>query len=59
MSTVVNSEDPYEMLCDVAFHQGLHLGKIVTCMWSLNINNGPSQVYCIKPEGRIHLYKKG
>ena len=54
MSTVANSEDLYEMLCDVAFHQGLHLGKIVTCMWPLNINNGSSQVYCIKPEGRIH-----
>ena len=25
---------------------------------ALNRYNGPSQVYCIKPEGRIHLYYK-
>ena len=26
---------------------------------SLDIYNGLSQVYCIKPEGRIHSYTKG
>ena len=25
----------------------------------LDMYNGLSQVYCIKPEGRIHLYTKG
>ena len=26
---------------------------------TLDIYNGPSQVYYIKPDGRIHLYTKG
>ena len=24
-----------------------------------HVYNGPAQVYCIKPEGRIHWYNKG
>ena len=31
-------------------------GKYNLC--PLDIYNGPSQVYCIKPEGRIHSYIK-
>ena len=63
------SEDPDEMPHYEAFHQStlLLLDKntqkyiifleIITC--DPSIYNGPSQVYCIKPEGRIHLCIKG
>ena len=62
MCTLAKSEDSDEMQQNAAFHLGLHLGSsdkeiqfylgIVTPLY---IYNGPSQVYCIKPEGRIHL----
>ena len=52
---------------NVAFHQGLHyLLRLKGSsekdffvfenfnLWPLNIYNGSSQVYCMKPEGRIH-----
>ena len=63
MPTLVNSEDPDEMLHTAAFHQGLHCLlsekelqnylEIIT-LGSLNIYNVQPQVYCVKPEGRIH-----
>ena len=28
-------------------------------LWHLDIYNGPTHVYCIKPEGRIHYNIKG
>ena len=67
MGILANSEDPDEMSHYAAFHQGPHCllrqkqssGKemqfcfeIITC--DPFIYNGPSQVYCIKPDGRIH-----
>ena len=57
MSTLANNEDPDKMPYNAAFHQGLHclLRQKLSCNLSpLNIYNGPSKVYCIKPEGRIH-----
>ena len=72
MDTFINSEDPDEMPHYAAFHQGLYclLGKKIFRQ-KKNINNatfknynptpqgmysGLSKVYCIKPEGKIHLY---
>ena len=67
MGTFTNSEDPDEMPHNAAFHQGLHclLGKkdLQTKRYNifenynltfLDMFNGLFQVYCIKPEGRIH-----
>ena len=70
MSTFTNSEDPDEMQHHAAFHQGLHcllrlkrssVKKILFFNYMYNLNpldkhNELSQVYYIKPEGRIHLY---
>ena len=28
-------------------------------LWPLDVYNGPSQVYCFKPEGKIHKCTKG
>ena len=61
MGTFTNSEDPDEMLHNVAFHQGLHCllrlkrysdkkGNLTP----LDIYNRPSQLYCIISDGRIH-----
>ena len=62
-----NSEDPDEIPLNVTFHQGLHYllwqkqssekNTIVFQNynpWPLDVYNEPSQVNCIKPEGRIH-----
>ena len=68
MDTFINSEDPDEMLHYAAFHQGLYcllgkkifrqkktlLLKTITCV--PRYVQWPFQVYCIKPEGKIHLY---
>ena len=70
MDTFINSEDPDEMPHYAAFHQGLYclLGKkdlqtkkTNTTFKNYNLTthimySGPSKVYCIKPEGKIHLY---
>ena len=61
MSTFANSEDPDEMQHNAAFYLGQH------CLYfrqktifenynltSLDMYNGLSKVYCIKPEGRIY-----
>ena len=74
-STFTNSEDPDEMQHYVAFHLGLHFLKTFkvkkifrqkNAIFYLNYNltpldmyNAISQVYCIKPEERIHKYTKG
>ena len=65
--TFANSDDPDEMQQNAALHQGLQCkGKkyLQTKEYTffflnynlnpLNMYNGLSQVYCIKPEGRIH-----
>ena len=65
MGTLATSEDPDEMPHNAAFHQGLHyllrqkwsLEKNTILFrkynpWLLNLYNGPSQVYCIKQEGK-------
>ena len=55
MSTFTNSEDPDEMP-----HIGTNLQTKNTIFFEnynltpLNMYNGLSQVYCNKPEGRIH-----
>ena len=68
MGTLTNSENPDEMPQSAAFHQGLHckgkteLQKNEIFFFFENYNlaplimymNGPSQVYCFKPEGIIH-----
>ena len=68
MRSLVKIEDPDEMPHNAAFHQGLHclllqkqsLVKEIhfLCenfnLWPLSIYNGPSEVYCIQPKGRIH-----
>ena len=67
MSTFANNEDPDEMQHNAALHQGLHCkGKkslqTKRCniffenyyLTPLDMYNGLSQAYCIKPEGRIH-----
>ena len=69
MDTFINSEDPDEMPHYAAFHQGLYclLGKKDlqtkknTTFKNYNLTpkgmySGLSKVYCIKPEGKIHLY---
>ena len=69
MDTFINSEDPDEMPHYAAFHQGLYclLGKkdlqtkknTTFKNYSLTpqgMYSGLSKVYCIKPEGKIHLY---
>ena len=69
MDTFINSEDPDEMPHYAAFYQGLYclLGKKNlqnkknTTLKSYNLTpqgmySGLSKVYCIKPEGKIHLY---
>ena len=73
MSTLAKNEDPDEMLHDAAFHQGLHrllrqkrssengiqyYLEIIKPM-TTEIYSETSQVYSIKPEGRIHLCIKG
>ena len=67
MGTFINCEDPDEMPHNAAFNQGLHrllsLKDLQTKntiffenykLTPLDMYNGRSQVYCIKPEGRIH-----
>ena len=66
MSTFANSEDPYEMQHNAAFHQGLHCLKREKhfqakennfenySLAPLDMYNGLSQYYCIKPEALIH-----
>ena len=69
MRTLANSEDQDEMSPNVAFHRCLHYllrqkrfseKEIHFFLFGnynlrpLNIYNGPFQVHCIKPEGRIH-----
>ena len=69
MDTFINSEDPDEMPHYAAFHQGLYclLGKkdLQTTknttfknysLTTQGMYSGLSKVYCIKPEGKIHLY---
>ena len=72
MDTFINSEDPEEMPHYAAFHQGLYclLGKkdlqtktkqTKTTFKNYILTNqgmysGLSKMYCIKPEGKIHLY---
>ena len=73
IDTFANSEDQDEMPHDVAFHQGPHYLlrqkqysvkeipynlEIITCDSSIFID-GPSQVYCFKPEGFFHQCTKG
>ena len=61
MGMLTNSKDPDEMLHNAEFHQGLHcllkktrsLDKIITCNLT-DMYKGLSQVYHIKPEGRIN-----
>ena len=70
MGTFTNREDPDEMPHFAAFNLGLHQKQkrysdkkyyffIYYNLTPLDIYNGLSQVYCIKPEGRIHKYTKG
>ena len=70
MGTFTNSEDPDEMLHNVAFHQGFHSVCLLRFkrssdkkknlfflnynQTSIDVYKGLSQIYCIKPEGRIH-----
>ena len=65
MCSLANGEDPAEMVHNAAFHQDLHCllrqkqsseGEIQFYLeiWPLDIYDGPFQVYCIKPEWRIH-----
>ena len=69
MDTFINSEDPDEMPHYAAFHQGLYCllekkdlqTKKNTTLKNYNLTpqgmySGLSKVYCIKPEGKIHLY---
>ena len=72
MDTFINSEDLDEMSHYAAFHQGkycLLLCKIrsseqkkkYTTFKNYNLTpqgmySGLSKVYCIEPEGKIHLY---
>ena len=68
MDTFINSEDPDEVPHYAAFHQGLYclLGKKDLQTKNTTFKNysltpqgmysGLSKVYCIKPEGKIHLY---
>ena len=67
---MTNSEDTDEMPQDAAFHKGLHWLPRQNCSsekeiqyfigtYNLCIYNGPSQVYCIKSEGRIHWNTNG
>ena len=69
MDTFINSEDPDEMPHYAAFHQGLYclLGKKdlqtkkTTTFKNYSLTpqgmySGLSKVFCIKPEGKIHLY---
>ena len=72
MDTFINSEDPEEMPHYAAFHQGLYcfLGKkdlqTKTKQTNTTFKNyiltpqgmysGLYKVYCIKQEGKIHLY---
>ena len=62
MHTLENNEDPDELHV-APFYQGLRslLKQKQSFLWKLNvypepldIYNEPFQVYCIKPEGRIH-----
>ena len=61
-----NSGDPDEIPYNTAFHQGLH--SLLRQKWSSekemlfyfendpsNYKNEPSEIDCIKPEGRIQL----
>ena len=61
-----NREDPDEMLhfirvfnvCNGKLSSDKRIQyilKITTCQWPV-IYNGLTQVYCIKPEGRLHYY---
>ena len=72
MGTFTNSEDQDKMPLNTAFHQGLHCllcKKDVRTKNTIfflklysdipNMYNELSQVYCTKPEGRIHKYTKG
>ena len=68
MGTFTNSKDPDEMPHNAASHQGLHLFVKVKKIFRqkntfflkiykltpLDMNYVLSQVYCIRPEGRIH-----
>ena len=70
IGTFTNSEDPDEMPHLAEFHQGLHF--LLKSKRSLDQNisfflnrtshpkiyNGPSQLNCIRIEGRTHLYTK-
>ena len=64
MDIFINSEDPDEMQHFAAFQQGLYclLGKkdLQTFknykLTPQGMYSGLSKVYCIKPEGKIHLY---
>ena len=71
MDTFINSDDTDEMPHYAAFHQGLYclLGKkdlqtkkqTNTTFKHYNLTpqgmySGLSKVYCIKSEGKIHLY---
>ena len=71
MDTFTNSEDPDEMPHYAAFHQGLYC--LLRCKdlqtrkttFFLNYNltplrmySGLYEVYCIKPEGKIHFVFK-
>ena len=74
MGTFTNSEDPDEMLHNATFIRvyTVCIGKKKVFRQNNTIyfflNNNPTpldmynelfHVYCIKPEGRIHLYTKG
>ena len=72
MGTLVNSEDPDEMLHNVAFHQGLHcllrLKQPSGTELQLDLENsthdpfelnGSFHTYCINMYGKIHQNTKG
>ena len=65
--TLTNSEDLDEMQHKAVFHKGLQktiFRESNTILFRnynllpLSVYNGPSQVYCMKPEGRIHWYTR-
>ena len=73
MGTLVNSEDPAEMLHNAAFHQGLYcllrlkqpsgtelqLDLKSSTHDPLKCKNGSSYTYCINMYGKIHQNTKG
>ena len=69
---LAHSEDAEEKTHNAAFHQVLHCSLrqsdlhreeiqyfvVNNNMGPLDMHNVPSQIYCIKPDGKIHKYIK-